>query len=222
MIWDIISPCVTLTSYLYYHQVNTNVNTSCKLVIPKLRKFSKKPDSFLVNHYNVIKLQNKINMAYGLQYGSLLQSYFTGAYTEVLVLVLLLLGSSTVILEYLKKEKIQVILSALSPLTVIPRRLSTLHRCSLTTVAEDKSYNEKLLIRDCRNHKGSCTLFWPYLTIAAGISSSSFVRVSTRQLAVSSLSKGISSTLNFHESIGTDGTRTRNLRHPKRAPYQYS
>ena len=37
-----------------------------------------------------------------------------------------------------------------------------------------------------------------------------FVWVSTRQLAVSSLSKGISSTLNFHESIGTDGTQTRN------------
>ena len=52
------------------------------------------------------------------------------------------------------------------------------------------------------------------LTIAAGISSLSFVRVSTRQLAVSSLSKGISSTLNFHKSNGTDRTRTRNLSHP--------
>ena len=60
------------------------------------------------------------------------------------------------------------------------------------------------------------------LTIAAGISSSSFVRVSTRQLAVSSLSKGISSTLNFHESNGTDGTRTRNLSHRERAPYRLS
>ena len=106
------------------------------------------------------------------------------------------------------------------PCFVIPRGLSTLYRCSLTTVAQDKPYHEKPLIRDC--FKGRCTLFRPYSTIAAGISSSSFVRVSTRQLAVSSLSKGISSTLNFHESIGTDGTQTRNLSHPKRAPYQLS
>ena len=49
-----------------------------------------------------------------------------------------------------------------------------------------------------------------------GNSSSSFVPVSTRQLAASSLSKGISSTLNFHESIGTDRPWTRNLSHPKR------
>ena len=70
--------------------------------------------------------------------------------------------------------------------------------------------------------QGKLYLFRPYLIIAARISSSSFVRVSTRQLAVSSLSKGISSTLNFHESIGTDGTRTCNLSHPKRAPYRLS
>ena len=81
------------------------------------------------------------------------------------------------------------------PAFVIPRGLSTLYRCLLTTVAQDKPYHEKPLIRDCFNHKGSCTQYIPYLTIADGISSSSFVRVSTRQLAVSSLSKGISSTL---------------------------
>ena len=99
-----------------------------------------------------------------------------------------------------------MILSALCPLLCnSTQRLSTLYRCSLTTMAQDKPYHEKSLIRDCFNHKGSCTLFRPYLTIAAGISSSSFVRLSTRQLAVSSLSKGISSALNFHESIGTDG-----------------
>ena len=108
------------------------------------------------------------------------------------------------------------------PCFVIPRGLSTLYRCSLTTVAQDKPNHEKSLIRDCFNHKGSCTLFRPYLNVESGISSSSFVRVSTRQLAVSSLSKGIPSTLNFHESIGTDGTRTRNLLHPKRAPYRLS
>ena len=100
------------------------------------------------------------------------------------------------------------------PAFVIPCGLSTLYRCSLTTVAQDISYNEKPLIRDCFNHKGSCTLFRPYLTIAAGISSLPFIWVSTRQLAVSFLSRGISSTLNFHKSIGTDGTWTRNLSHP--------
>ena len=42
------------------------------------------------------------------------------------------------------------------------------------------------------------------LTIAARISSSSSLQVSTRQLAVEFLSKGISNTLN----IGTDGTQT--------------
>ena len=84
-----------------------------------------------------------------------------------------------------------------APCFVIPRGLSILYRCSLTTVAQDKPYHEKPLNRDCFNHKGSCTLFIPYLTIAAGISSSSFVWVSMRQLAVSFLSKGISSTLNF-------------------------
>ena len=91
------------------------------------------------------------------------------------------------------------------PCFVIPLGLSTLYRCSLTTVAQDKPYHEKPLIRDCFNQKGSCTLFRPYLTIAAGISSSSFVRVSTRKLAVSPFSKGISSTLNFHERIVLTG-----------------
>ena len=89
---------------------------------------------------------------------------------------------------------------------VIPRGLVILYRCSLTTLAEDKPYRENLLIRNCCNHKENCTLFRLYLTIAAGISSSSFVRISTRQLAVSSLFKGISSTLNFHESIGRGGS----------------
>ena len=84
------------------------------------------------------------------------------------------------------------------------------------------NFTKKPFIRDCFNYKGSCTLFRPFLTIAARISSSSFVWVSTRQSAVSSLSKGISSTLNFHESTGTDGTRTRSLSHPKRAPYRLS
>ena len=81
----------------------------------------------------------------------------------------------------------------------------TLNTCSLTTLAHDKSYHEKPLIRDCCNHEGSCTLFRSYLTVAAGISSSSFVWVSRRQLAVSFLSKGISSTLNFHKSMVLTG-----------------
>ena len=74
---------------------------------------------------------------------------------------------------------------------------------------QNKTKNKKTTTRGAVPYSGH------YLTIAAGISSSSFVRVSTRQLAVSSLSKGILSSLNFHESIGTDGTRTRNLSHLK-------
>ena len=45
--------------------------------------------------------------------------------------------------------------------------LSTLYRCLLTTMAQYKPFHEILLIRDCCNHKGSCTLVSPYLTIAA-------------------------------------------------------
>ena len=88
-----------------------------------------------------------------------------------------------------------------APDFVIPCGLSTLYRCLLTTMAKDKPHHKKPLIRDCCNRKGICNLFRPYLTIVAGISSWSFVRVSTRQLAVGSVSKGISSILNFHESI---------------------
>ena len=73
-----------------------------------------------------------------------------------------------------------------TPDFVIPHGLNTLYRYSLTTMAQDKPYHEKPLLRDCCNHKGSCTLFRSYLTIAARISSSSFVQVSTRQLTVSS------------------------------------
>ena len=68
-----------------------------------------------------------------------------------------------------------------APCFVIPRGLSTLYRYSLTTtVAQDKPHHEKPLTWDCYNHKGSCTVFRPYLTTAAGISPSSFVRVSKR------------------------------------------
>ena len=82
-------------------------------------------------------------------------------------------------------------------------------------MAQDKPHHKKPLIRDCCNHKGSFTLFKPYLTIAAGISSSSFIWVSMRQLAVSSLSKGLPSTFNINKSTGTDRTRTRTLSHWK-------
>ena len=103
---------------------------------------------------------------------------------------------------------------------VILRSLCTLYKCLLTTLAQDIPLHEIPLIRDCCNHKGSSTQVSPYLTIAAGISSSSFVRVSMKQLAVSSLSKGISSTPNFHKSIGTDGIQTGNLSHHEQAPYR--
>ena len=47
--------------------------------------------------------------------------------------------------------------------------------------------------------------------MTARISSRSFVGLSTKQIKVSSLSNGILSTRYFHESIGTDVTRTRDL-----------
>ena len=42
---------------------------------------------------------------------------------------------------------------------VIPQGLSTLCKCSLTTLAQDKPYQEIPLIRDCCNHTGSCAIF---------------------------------------------------------------
>ena len=59
--------------------------------------------------------------------------------------------------------------------------------------------------REYCNHKGSCTLFRPYLTITAEISSLSFVRVFTRQLVVSSLSKGIQAHLIFTRALVLTG-----------------
>ena len=46
-----------------------------------------------------------------------------------------------------------------------------------------KTIQKPLIKACCNNHKESCTLFRPYLTIAAAINTSSFVRVSTRQLS---------------------------------------
>ena len=105
----------------------------------------------------------------------------------------------------------------LPPDFVVPCGLSTLYRCSLTTLPKTKPCHEIPLIRDCFNTRGAACI-QTIFTIAAGSSSLSFVQVCTRQLTVSSLSKGILSTLNFHKSNGTDGTWTRNLLHPKRAP----
>ena len=59
------------------------------------------------------------------------------------------------------------------------------------------------LIRDCCNHKG---MLYPIQTIINHPSRDQ-LRVSTRQLAVSSLSKGISSTLNFHLSMELTGLK---------------
>ena len=83
-------------------------------------------------------------------------------------------------------------------------RLMWFHNLQLKK-RQDKP-NEETIIRDCCKFKGSCTLFRPYMNITTRISSLSFVRVSTRQLAASSLSKGNSSTLHFHKNIGNDGT----------------
>ena len=74
------------------------------------------------------------------------------------------------------KKKMQVIFKwHYAPDFVIPCGLSTLYRCSLTTVTQDKSYHEKPLIMDYCNHKESCTLVSPYSTITASISSVSFI-----------------------------------------------
>ena len=67
---------------------------------------------------------------------------------------------------------------------VIPHSLCPLYRCSLTTLSQGNPYHGKLLIRDCCNHKGSCTLFRPYLNIAAGISSSSFYETISSEFLV--------------------------------------
>ena len=50
------------------------------------------------------------------------------------------------------------------------------------------------------NQKVCCTLINSHNTIASRISYQSFIQISTKQLIVSSLAKGISSTLNFHKS----------------------
>ena len=118
-----------------------------------------------------------------------------------------------------KKKKKQVIFKCTaSPDFVIPCNHKTHYRCSLTTVAQDKPYHKKpfsgtatTIIRKVVPYSDHIH----YSTIIASISFSSFLRVSTRQFAVSSLSKGISSILNFHESIRTDGTRSCKLTHQK-------
>ena len=63
----------------------------------------------------------------------------------------------------------QVILSALCPLlcdSTWPQ-----HTLQMFADHQDNPYHKKPLIWDCCNHKGSCTLFRPYFTTAAGISS---------------------------------------------------
>ena len=106
------------------------------------------------------------------------------------------------------------------PPTVIPRGFDTLYRCSLTTVAQDKPYHPwKTIKQGLLQPQGE---LYPIPTIFNHRSQDQLLEFCTRQLAVSSLSKGISSTLNFQKSIGTDGTQTRNLSNPKQAPYRLS
>ena len=58
----------------------------------------------------------------------------------------------------------------------------------------------------------------PHKTTAR-ISSPSFIQVLMWQLTVSSLCRGISSKLNFQESISTHGSCTHNLLHHRQEPY---
>ena len=104
--------------------------------------------------------------------------------------------------QILCQKKMQVMLSALCLPDFAIHAASALHRCQLTTMDQDIPFHKIPLIRDWRNCMKSCILVNLYLTITARISSSSWV--SRRQIAVSFLSKGISSTVSFHKSIGTD------------------
>ena len=121
-----------------------------------------------------------------------------------------------------KKKKRQVILSALRPLTCNSTRPQHTLQMFADRYGPRQTIPWETINQGLLQPQGELYPIQTILSIAAGISSSSFVRVSTRQLAVTSLSKGISSTLNFHESNSTNGTRTRNLSHPKRAPYRLS
>ena len=94
------------------------------------------------------------------------------------------------------------------PWLYIPQGLITLYRSSLTTVAQVipyQFYNHTETAARTATNQNKGTVPWSahINTISARISSLSSVWVSTRQLAVSSLSKGNSSVLNFHKSIGT-------------------
>ena len=72
------------------------------------------------------------------------------------------------------KKKCRWFVSAVClPDILIPHGLSTLYRCSLTTMAQDIPFLEIPLIGDCCNS----TLVSPYLTIRAWISCFSFVWV---------------------------------------------
>ena len=143
-------------------------------------------------------------------------------YKSLIIITIALCSTLTSFMDWHLKKKTQVILSALRPLTcnsMWPQHTLQMfadHYGPRQTIPWE-TINQGLL-----QPQGELYPIQTILSIAAGISSSSFVRVSTRQSAVHSLSKGISSTLNFHESIGTDRTRTRNLSHPKRAPYRLS
>ncbi len=72
---------------------------------------------------------------------------------------------------------------------------NTLYRCSLTTMAQYHTINHFEHSAGILQLK-SAYLYIPQMTIATRISSPSFVRVTMRQLATSSLSMGISVELN--------------------------
>ena len=103
-----------------------------------------------------------------------------------------------------KKKNMQVILSALRPLTCS----STQPQHTLQMFADHYGPRQTIpwetINQGQLQPQGELYPIQTILTIPAGISSSWNPQVSTAQLAVSSLSKEISSTLNFHESNGTD------------------
>ena len=104
-----------------------------------------------------------------------------------------------------------MILSAPCPAFVIQRGLSTLYSCSLTTVAQDKPYHEETISQGLLQPQRE---LYPTQTIFNHRSRDQPLEFRTsfyETIICEFLVQGNFKQINFHESIGTDGTRTRNL-----------
>lgn len=79
-------------------------------------------------------------------------------------LLLFILSIDLSILRERRKENHADNLCGLSfpDFVIIPHGHSKLYKCPLTTMAQDISFHEISLNRNCCNHKGTCTLVCPY------------------------------------------------------------